>query len=83
MGEYIQAFQILSRGRQLGMAIGPIPLAEIEAYIRLFGEPALGRDVFVSVLHQMDALFLSKVNSDNATNPQRSSPRSTNRHKRS
>jgi hypothetical protein len=54
------AFKILSPQRNIGMEVCPITLSDIKAYIDLFGEPLLGRELFVNLLSQVDQTFLEK-----------------------
>ena len=57
--ELISAFRILSVARS-GNGYGPNPLSlvEMEAYIRLMGEPELPREIFVSLIMRMDTRYL-------------------------
>lgn len=56
--EFGDAFTMLSSRRTYGMQANPISLAEIDAYIRLYGAPAFGTDLFVQMIIVMDAKYL-------------------------
>jgi hypothetical protein len=58
------AFQTLTDSRQMGMAAGPIPLTEIEAYLRLFDitDPD-DVDEYLTLIRRMDREYL-KVSSE-------------------
>lgn len=53
------AFLDLAPGRPSGFGDGPIPLTEIEAYVRLFGHPGCddARE-FLMLIRACDAAFL-------------------------
>ena len=55
--EYISAFNLLSHSRNIGMALGPIPLSEIEVYCRMFN--VLDVELFVCVIVAMDNEYLA------------------------
>lgn len=50
------AFWRLNRCRPVVMGPGPIPLSEIESYVRLFGVPDVAR--FVDAVDQLDRVYL-------------------------
>lgn len=58
------AFNTLSDSRQMGMSAGPIPLTEIEAYLRLFDitDPD-DVDEYLTLIRRMDREYL-KVSSE-------------------
>ena len=56
--EYRSAFILLSSRRAVGMAACPITLADIQAYVELFGEPSFGVPTFVSIITLLDAKYL-------------------------
>lgn len=58
--EYIQAFYLLSNSRQIGMAVGAIPLTEIEAYCRMFD--VFDIELFVALITSMDMAFMTHMN---------------------
>lgn len=61
-GEYLQAFELVSRGRRIGLnSVGYIPLAEIEAYCRLF--EVFDVELFVRVMVELDGIFISFIDS--------------------
>ena len=59
------AFNFLTDRRTVGMAVNPIPLSEVVAYLDLVGGTIVPKDMFLELLHVMDAEYLEKVNSDN------------------
>jgi len=60
---FYNAFNLLSRGRSSGMSINPIPLAEMEAYLRIcrIDDPDFSLS-FVRLMCQMDNELLSWCN---------------------
>lgn len=54
---YIEAFWILSPGRNIGSGIGGIPLTEIEAFCRMYGVELIAR--FVRFIRALDAEYLA------------------------
>lgn len=57
--EYCSAFTVLSSRRTVGMALNPISLADIKAYVDLFGTPNYGIEIFVEMIGKMDAEFIA------------------------
>lgn len=57
--EYINAFDLLTTRRSVGLAVNPISLSEIAKYIEIFGctEP----DVFFLHIIKMDLEFMKMV----------------------
>jgi hypothetical protein len=62
-----EAFFRLTGSRQIGFGVGPIPLTEIEAYVRLFGLLDDDIDAFFRLISAMDAVFV-KWNNKRAQN---------------
>lgn len=58
--EYIQAFNILSTRRQVGMSKNPITLVEIMQYVNLFG--CTEADIFILHIIRMDLTYLEHAN---------------------
>jgi hypothetical protein len=57
--EYCDAFMILSSRRTAGFAsMNPISLAEMHAYIQLYGMPSYGVQAFVDMMIRLDAKYL-------------------------
>lgn len=56
MIEYLEGFQVLSRTRSIGMALNPIPLTEIESYLRLYG--SIDPIRFIRYICKMDSVYL-------------------------
>jgi len=56
------AFSTLAASRNIGMAAGPIPLSEIEAYVRLFGLVDDDLERFVHLIYAMDGAWLKWAN---------------------
>lgn len=59
---YVEAFRSLANSRPVGMGLGPIPLSEIEAYVRLFGLVDDDLERFVHLIHALDAVYLKWAN---------------------
>ena len=56
----VEAFYRLSGSRQIGFGVGPIPLSEIDAYIRLFGLLDDDIDAFFRLITALDAVYIKK-----------------------
>lgn len=65
--EVIQAYNVLSAKRTSGMALNPIQLSEIYAYLRRYGEPLLPEDIFMDLLSAMDLKFLEMSHGNKST----------------
>jgi hypothetical protein len=50
------AFWLLHRSRPIGMTVGPIPLTEIEAYIRLYQVQQV--ELLITAVDALDRLYL-------------------------
>lgn len=61
--ELVLAYNQLTIRRQMGFTAGPIPLSEIESFVRLYGPPQMPMDIFVELLGVMDHEYLQKLNS--------------------
>lgn len=74
-----RAFTTLSRSRQMGFGVGPIPLTEIKAYFDLVGiEDVESRCYYLDLIQIMDSHWLERVksnvdhrNSNQSSNPGR------------
>ena len=55
---FLNAFATLSSGRPIGMAPGPIPLADVVTYWRAVGRVGTLRE-FIGVIRALDAEFLA------------------------
>lgn len=53
---YVIAFGILTRSRQVGFAIGPVAITEIEAYCRMFEVDDI--EMFIRLITAMDVAYL-------------------------
>lgn len=58
----VEAFYRLSGSRQIGFGTGPIPLSEIDAYIRLFGLLDDDIDAFFRLITALDAVYIKRQN---------------------
>lgn len=58
-GEYLEAFDLLSRGRRQGFGVGFIPLSEIEVYCRMFD--VVDVELFVRVIVELDSVFMQHI----------------------
>ena len=56
MKEYLKAFKVLNRTRQVGMGPSPISLSEIKAYLELYG--ASDQEAFIEYILEMDEAYL-------------------------
>jgi hypothetical protein len=64
-GEVGAAFSVISATRTgSGFGPNPISLAEISAYIALFGEPVLPVDAFVGLMIKTDIAYMKLVSED-------------------
>ena len=54
------AFWMLHRSRQIGMSVGPIPLSEIESFIRLFEVREI--EAFIAAIDALDRMYLQHTN---------------------
>ena len=57
----VEAFYRMSGSRQIGFGVGPIPLTEIEAYIRLFGLLDDDIEQFYRLITALDAVYIKKT----------------------
>lgn len=57
-------FTILNTSRQLGFDMGPIPISEVDAYVRLFEVPDV--EIFVACIRAADAMYLQHFRDKNA-----------------
>ena len=46
------------------MALNPIQLSEIKAYLDIYGTPVVGQEVFIDLVGLMDMHYLELVNGD-------------------
>lgn len=53
---YVEAFAVLNAGRSAGMTANPIPLTEMEAYIRLYQVADIVR--FIRLIRAMDKAYM-------------------------
>lgn len=60
--EVVTAYNVLASRRTAGIALNPISLAEIAAYVQIFGPPTIPMDMFVELLGIMDIKFLELSN---------------------
>lgn len=59
---YWQAFWELSSSRSVGLALNPITIEDIEAWLRIHRiEDADDRQTMLSTIKSMDALYLNEV----------------------
>lgn len=59
--ELVLAYNFLASRRSIGFTPNPIPLSEIESYVKIFGTPSMPVDVFVELLGTMDVEYLTKL----------------------
>lgn len=60
--EFITAYNVLASRRTAGFAVNPISLAEIYAFIGLFGAPSVSIETFVELIGVMDVKYLELSN---------------------
>jgi hypothetical protein len=60
MLEFIQAFDVLSSRRTVGMGANPISMQDILAYLQIYGSSDV--DLFVKYIIAMDIEFMQFIN---------------------
>lgn len=59
--EICTSFMILHNRRGAGLALNPISLADIAAFVALWGPPALDLEIFVALIGCLDNVFLKEL----------------------
>jgi len=60
--EIVYAYNVLASKRTSGLASNPIQLSEIEAYLRIYGQPSIPVDVFIDLIGIADLKYLELTN---------------------
>lgn len=81
--QYWEAFHVLSPSRQMGMAVGFIPLEEMRAYLDIFGiEEAEERRRLVQYIQTLDQVFVEHQHKKSKEESPTTDPENTIRERR-